>query len=303
MWNYGSGLQKILVPVDFSAPSEAAVGHAITIATRFSAGLTVVSVVEDPVILPYFPGAASGSQDISIDDVKAKLEVLIPAAFRDAHTCRFLVKRGTAEEGLLAAVADDKSDLIVMGSHGRRAFRRWFIGSVAEQMLRRAPVPLLTVSQPEEQRETWAISGGHILYATELPVAETGQGLQIAYDLAQAFNAVLTILHVIDLIRVDYGTLYPPPIDHEQLKDRVLARLRHSVPDLIREDKRVRTEVREGKPHQVILDTATELNADLIVVNLRSKGRIERALLGATADRVVRVANGPVMSVPLIHAP
>jgi nucleotide-binding universal stress UspA family protein len=60
----------------------------------------------------------------------------------------------------------------------------------------------------------------------------------------------------------------------------------------------VATEVVRGIPHREILKFAEGMNADLIVINLQSKGLLERALLGSTAERVIRSARIPVLSIP-----
>src|SRR5687768_14281438 len=60
----------------------------------------------------------------------------------------------------------------------------------------------------------------------------------------------------------------------------------------------VATEVVRGVPHHEILKFAQGTNADLIVINLQSKGLLERALLGSTAERVIRSARIPVLAIP-----
>jgi nucleotide-binding universal stress UspA family protein len=64
----------------------------------------------------------------------------------------------------------------------------------------------------------------------------------------------------------------------------------------------VKTRVVDGKAYERILSAAEELNVDCIVMNLQSKGLLERAFLGSTAERVVRSATIPVLSVPFAAA-
>jgi nucleotide-binding universal stress UspA family protein len=63
-------------------------------------------------------------------------------------------------------------------------------------------------------------------------------------------------------------------------------------------DPRVRTEVRDGVPYEVILAVADREKADLIVLNTSTRAGIDRALLGSTAERVLRAAHVPVLSFP-----
>jgi nucleotide-binding universal stress UspA family protein len=61
----------------------------------------------------------------------------------------------------------------------------------------------------------------------------------------------------------------------------------------------ISTILAEGVPYENINRIAEQTNADLIVINLQGKGRLERALLGTTAERVIRTATVPVLSLPL----
>ena len=61
----------------------------------------------------------------------------------------------------------------------------------------------------------------------------------------------------------------------------------------------VSTVLTDGVPYEAINRTAEQDKADLIVINLQGKGRLERALLGTTAERVIRTATVPVLSLPL----
>ena len=61
----------------------------------------------------------------------------------------------------------------------------------------------------------------------------------------------------------------------------------------------IKTILAEGVPYETINVLAAEQKADLVIINLQDKGRLERALLGATAERVIRTAAVPVLSLPL----
>ena len=87
-----------------------------------------------------------------------------------------IVKTGNIDSELLGIVQEEAVDLVVMGSHGRRHFSRWFIGSVTERLLRKLPVPVLSVSHvvPEKHAiELGLVSVHKILYAADLSEATT----------------------------------------------------------------------------------------------------------------------------------
>lgn len=290
----------ILVPVDFSPAARRALDFAVSVAPSLGADLALVSVIEEPSIMPYFPGTVPEASSLSVEGVRARLEEQIASETRRVLNCRFVATKGAAEEEILSAIAHEEADLVIMGTHGRRAFRRWFLGSVTEHILRRVPIPILTISHPEDRDEPWSVRGGQILYATDLSEG-SGRGMELAYEFAERFDANLTILHALHTV-VEFGAMYPAAVDHEQLKKAARELLEESTPEAMRTDPRVRLRIEVGAPHAVILDTAKALDANLIVVNLHGKGRMERALLGATAERVVRSAHPPVLSIPLIHS-
>jgi nucleotide-binding universal stress UspA family protein len=72
---------------------------------------------------------------------KAKLEIqnLVPAKYSRRYQLQTIVRTGTIDTELLTIVRDEAVDLVVMGTHGRRNFSRWFLGSVTERMLRGCP--------------------------------------------------------------------------------------------------------------------------------------------------------------------
>jgi nucleotide-binding universal stress UspA family protein len=210
-----------------------------------------------------------------------------------------IVKIGHVEEDLLEIVKEQSVDLVVMGSHGRRYFGRWFLGSVTEHILRKVPVPVLTVSHIDDERHPLGsvMSFKRLLYATDLGDSARN-GMSCALDLARRFSSELTVMSVVEYLNVGYEAL-----DH--LGNERTLRLQETQKQLDAliaanklHDAQVKTLVVEGKPYERILEVAEERNMDCIVLNLQSKSLMERAFLGATAERVVRLARIPVLSVP-----
>jgi nucleotide-binding universal stress UspA family protein len=126
--------------------------------------------------------------------------------------------------------------------------------------------------------------------------------LQFAVRLAHGLDAHLTVVHVIDQMgtgflsdqTVGYMPDYAASIraqSEEYLNRFVTVQTDGSVP--------ITTVLGEGTPSVVINEVAAESNSDLIVINLHGKAAIERALLGSTAERVIRTAALPVLALPL----
>jgi nucleotide-binding universal stress UspA family protein len=293
-------LKKILVPVDFSEPSKKAVTYGLTLAGSFSASLILAHIVPESSALLY----SIPTQFLEIEKqqyVKAAAEIrhLVPSENASRLSLQTIVKIGIIEEELLRIVRDEGIDLVVMGTHGRQRLSRWFMGSVTEHLLRHVPVPVLTVSHVEAERlDIGLVTLNRILYATDLSESSSA-GLEHAAELARGAGAQLTVLHVVDTEdRMLWGPAVLARLDRPQL----LAELRQKLDDVLKQQKAAGVETEallvEGKPFRKIVEIADERGMDIVVLNLQSKSLFERAFLGSTAERVVRLARTPVLSVP-----
>ncbi len=135
-------INQILVPTDFSATANAAFKYANTICHQLSARLCVLHVIA-PV---YYVEAA---------DLTALMHEAEKAADAALHKLkptpsRALIERGTPHEVIVAAAGRVGADLIIMGTHGRSGIQRLVLGSVAENVLRHAPCPVLTLRSPSQ---------------------------------------------------------------------------------------------------------------------------------------------------------
>ena len=141
-----------------------------------------------------------------------------------------------------------------------------------------------------------------ILYATDLP-DNSSNGLRYAIELARTLRAALTVLHAVDHANVIYWAGATAGYLQEQLTKLVHER-RRALRELVAHEgsagMEIETLVVEGKPFEKILSVAEERGIDIIVLNLQSKGMLERAFIGSTAERVVRLAHIPVLSVPVM---
>ena len=282
-------VKKIMVPVDFSEPSKKAVNYGLSLASEFKSRLELTHITT-------FDTA-------TYDKAKMQMLQLIPADYRDQFDFEIIVKAGDIRQELLAIVDENEIDLVVMGSRGRSYFERMLLGSVTERMLRKLHVPILTVSHLDPEKELHKpgiVPLQRIVYATDL--AEGSQvGLEFSIRLAHGLNAHLTVVHVVpafDVFGHGLETAFAPDYNAEA---RALAAERLSKVVALVSDGRVpiTTVLADGVPYEAINRIAAEKNADLIVINLQGKGLLDRALIGTTAERVIRTASIPVLSLPL----
>ena len=139
-------LRKVIFPTDFSPLSQQALHYATALARDTGATLLITHVEEDP--LAY--GAGEGFVAVpqwTTEAIKNRLESVVPPDPRVEHEHRLLM--GDPASMIVQLAQEEKADLIVMGTHGRSGLSRLLMGSVAEQVVRQAPCPVLTIKQPQ----------------------------------------------------------------------------------------------------------------------------------------------------------
>ncbi len=184
MWQYPP--QSILVPVDFGPASERALRAAATLAARHGSAITALHA-ETLEVPPYF--THDQLEDVERHRARARREAQgylesfvrtsVPAAVA-------LLVDGPAVEAILAVATSN--DLLIMGTHGRRGPSRWWLGSVAERVVRESPVPALVV------RAGQIPPHGEQLFARPVAVAGPefhGEALAYAQGLAASFGGAV----------------------------------------------------------------------------------------------------------------
>jgi nucleotide-binding universal stress UspA family protein len=141
---------RILVPTDFSDPSDAALEYARTLAARFGASLHLFHVVEDQFVTGPFGAEMyvphpTGTLSYLMAEAQAYMTRRISAEDRTALRATTEIIVGTAARTIVDYASDNGYDLIVMGTHGRTGLAHLLTGSVAEQVIRRAACPVLTM--------------------------------------------------------------------------------------------------------------------------------------------------------------
>jgi nucleotide-binding universal stress UspA family protein len=135
---------NILVPIDFSACAEHALDYACDLAAKLGARIHVINAIG--ATLPELSVALTEQMLASLrHNNAAALDKLIEPRRKKAAFGEITVVDGDARDAILQAARAIRADLIVIGTHGRRGLTRVLLGSVAEDVLRRAPCPVLTV--------------------------------------------------------------------------------------------------------------------------------------------------------------
>ena len=155
-------IEHILVPIDFSPSSDAAVDYAATLARSLGASIHLLHVREDsfagPAPYELHPPGGRDRRERSYQLARARLSGIAAQVEDAAARVTVEVRSGTPTDAIVQAAVDYGADLVVMGTHGRSGLQHLLLGSVAEQVIRSARCPVLAV------RETTRIAAApHVL--------------------------------------------------------------------------------------------------------------------------------------------
>jgi nucleotide-binding universal stress UspA family protein len=144
-------IQTILFPTDLSDSSESALGVAFSLARDYRARLIVLHVASFGQAVPYSEFERMLKESSAY---RRQLEDKLRHCQKPECNAEFRVEEGDPAEQIVRAAKQARSDLIVMGSHGRTGLRRLLMGSVAEKTLRSASCPVLLVGHRTVEIET-----------------------------------------------------------------------------------------------------------------------------------------------------
>jgi nucleotide-binding universal stress UspA family protein len=298
-------IKNILFATDFSEVSEAALPYVTALSLRYGSTVHVAHVLPEATFVrpsPIDPALFGSIYEQAHSGAQEKIQRLSDRLRGFPHET--YIRHGKVCDVLSEIIRDQQIDLLVGGTHGRTGLGKLVMGSVAEEIFRQSACPVLTVG-PRVASSGKVREGRHdheipptqikfrqILYATDFK-PESAETVSYAVSQAREFQARLTLLHVIE----DYGDHLherPGPID------TALRKLEELVPS--EADLRYKPEfvVEFGVPSELILQTASETDTDLIVLGVRpTAGHVGAAthLGGSTAHKVVVGANCPVLTV------
>jgi len=294
-------IQRILYPTDFSDTARSAVGHALLFAKQFDAQLHMLNVVG-------LGQPSAGGFEVPLPADEQLLEQLFELADSKFDQLRQLPGAKTLEiienkrygytpgPEILDYADEIDADLIVMGSHGRRGPARWVLGSVAEKVLRRAACPVVTVHPKQNEIGTDPLRPiRNILVPLDFS-SPSNLALTSAKELAARNDGRLVLLHVVDTDTLP--AFYGAAMDEitERLTERSLTELRLCYESTPGPEVPYEPVTIAGRAAATIVDFAEHEGSDLIVIPSLGRTGISRWLVGSTAERVVRSAPCPVLT-------
>lgn len=305
--------QSILVPLDGSTFGEHALPLAISIARRTGASLSLLHA-HAPLRSVYVEGAALLDDTIE-DDIKAQQKTYlnivserIHSVLKDTPITTTLVE-GDIGASIVAEADRQKPDLVVMTTHGRGPLSRFWLGSVANELIRQLSMPLLLArpsetppdlnSDPRFQHILIPLDGTELAEQILEPATAIGKVMEADYTLVRIVKPVLAMTGPMDAAMA----AQPVQVSLEQV-DAVQEQLQQQaqnyldqVSDRLREaGLAMRTHVSiEQQPAVAVLDESEKNDINLIAIATHARRGLSRLFLGSVADKVIRGAKVPVL--------
>ena len=298
----GVSFKRILVATDFSKASEHAVDFALAFAHRYSSELLVVHALQpeprESVPLDPLPHELSRRRL----EAERQMDFLENDPRLKAVPHKMLLRSGKVWDVLAAIAQGEDADLLILGTHGRGYLKKLALGSVAEEVLRQADCPVITVGPKVIVPEaTYCRS---ILFATDFGPASS-KALPYAVSLARESGAKLVLLHMVPPVTAMQAGYVPAVFGAEDvfewqstLRKESEKRLKALIPSgtLPREPEFI---VGLDFLPEGILTAAAEHNADMIVMGAsnNSSPRLAAHLPWAVIHDVICGSKCPVLTV------
>jgi len=275
--------RRILVPIDFSAPSDAALAYGRMFARASHGALHLLHVTDERLTPPHDaapthpePAAMRQIRDRLVDDDRRRrLSIRV-------------VERADPAAAILRYARAAGVDLIVMGTHGRTGVSHLVMGSVAEAVVRDAPCPVLTVHQapPDGLRR--------LLVPTDFSGASDA-ALDCARAVQAQFGASIHLLHVLEEAPIPgpFGSelfVTEPPDARAARMREATDRLSRRVSAADRANGRVTADLLFGPVAATIAAYATDHRFDLVLMGTHGRVGLAHLLMGSVAERVIRAA-------------
>ena len=277
-------LKKILFATDFSPISDAALPFAVAIARRFESRIQAVHVLAMVELQPMFNAGPTVVESAFTRAEQEMGKLLRSDCFEDVPHDG-MVRSGLEVWAEIEAIIEaEKTDLVVLGTHGREGLKQIVMGSIAETIFRTAPCSVLVVGPKVPKKATLPVFRD-LLFATDLSPASL-RALPFVQAFAEENHADVIVLHV----------------SQEKTRDKkeqamAASSLGKWMRELIPPRPGVEYEVRFGSPAEHILEAAEERRCDLIMLGAHHASNFATHMPGAVAHRIVSEATCPVLTV------
>jgi nucleotide-binding universal stress UspA family protein len=308
--------ERILVPLDGSPVAERAIPAVVRIARAFGGSVIMLSVVAPPVSYGKFSSLEAypkAGTDEELSLATQYLKTLAQSEHLGGITTEVHTLVGGAAQTIIAAARSLHADLIVLCSHGYTGFQHWMLGSVAEKVIRHAPIPVFVLREGGPQLATEAQQTVRALVALDgssLSEAMLEPAASLTAGLAQATSqpGALQLIRVVD-IPSSYGKFKSPVDSYYDAQVRTEAK--HEYEQYLHTVTKRFAEGALEKYHlavttfvatdpdvaEAIVRTAEQGKVDLIAMATHGRGGIQHWALGSITERVLHETKMPLFIV------
>ena len=285
-------IDRILFPTDGSDGAAIALDHVLDVARTHDATLHVLNVADTRV-----HSATRVGLEI-VDALETQGEAIVTEAAetagdRGVSTVTDVLQGGVPET--IVDYADEYGmDLVVMPTRGRTGLRRLLIGSVTERVLRTSTIPVLTIN-PDATPFRYPYE--RVLVPTD--GSETADdALEMGVDIATLHDAGLHVLSVVDVTSLGVDVYSEVQVD--TLEDQAATVIEEATAYARNQSvASVEGVIEHGSAvHRAIRSYVDEHDVDLVVMGTHGRSGLDRYLLGSVAEKIVRTAAVPVLTVP-----
>jgi nucleotide-binding universal stress UspA family protein len=283
-------LKKILLATDFSAASEKASAFAKALARRFSSTVEIAHVLDPSVVTSYEEAVIGLPLGVRSRTTRDRLDRL-----KDEFTGSGIKTETVLTEGhqpfaaLLKIAKETEAEMIIAGTESKSGVERFILGSTAEEMIRNAHVPVLTVGPKARRPENGPLVFKNIIFATDFS-KESARAAIFALSFAQDAGANLSFCYVL--------TEKPETsAKNDFLDEAFTSALNRMIPQSSYDWCNPECVVEHGDAPKAILELAERVHADLIVLGARKASFwLTHIAHGLTSDLLAQ-APCPVMTV------
>jgi nucleotide-binding universal stress UspA family protein len=295
-------ISRVVVPLDHSDVSEAALPLATYLAQRRGIPMTLVHVLEmSPEFMAYSEGVSEVDALLELERGSQQYLSGIAEGISGVQVDT-VVLRGRPARQLIEYVDGLENPLIVMSSHGHSGFRRMVVGSVAARVVQASPAPVMLVRATEEGAEIKVPSQ---IRRVVVPLDGSGfaeHALHATYDLVTREDIAVRLVRVPEIAAYPatmYGAASYEAVDAymDAMRTESQTYLEEVAARLKDREGEVSWELRDGAASAAILAAAKEFDADLIAMASHGRTGFRRILMGSVTEQVLREAEIPVLVV------
>lgn len=279
--------ERILVATDL-ADTDYLVPHAVAQARACGSALTLVHAIPPGEAIP-LDAAAIPYLDMAEMEREAEqnLERVASQVRATGIPCDVLVAKGHPRDQIPALARELQAGRVIAGTHGRRHLKKLFLGSVAQEILRTAEVPVCTIGPHAHEASSFG-APRRILHPVSLCAGYEASS-KIAIEMAQFYRADITLLHVL-------GRHVQSQPDADRIVEWTKSELQRVIPSEALLWTHATIQVEVGDVVEEVLNVATEMAADLIVLGVNADVSFWPIHGDNTVYNIIAAARSPVLS-------